>query len=187
MNYSTNTRIRKLKLKLQHKIDIAIANWGNNDTPEVHELQKRVFFVHAMVDRQLSLHCMDFLFRTITPENVDYGKLTEKDFAKWSTVIGGIMEAMEELKFKQKLVFCKKLGAVNNNLFKTLDDFNRIRNEMAHPSTGETNKPHKYSSDDTYIQALRITSDAADFCKNFGFPWFDELDEMHKKALSKNQ
>lgn len=173
-------KLRKLSISLLSEIDMQITEWDADDSQQIHELRKRVFFVHTMSDRAIDLRVLDCLFKNIQPSNMDYSKIVEQDFSKWSALIGDLIDAMGEMRFRQKLVFAKKLGAIDQELFGKLESFNTLRNILGHPHT-EDNRYKKYKELYSYLEALKLTVEVAKFSGEFGFKWFDELDEQLKK------
>lgn len=170
---------RKRIINLLGKIDTQIIEWDTTDSQNLHELRKRIFLVHAIADRHIDTLALDYLFRTIQPEHIDVSKVTEKDWTGWSDIIGSIIDAMDEMKFKQKLVFTKKLGAIKQDIFLLFDEFNTLRNKLGHPKPGSENLK-KYSNDESYLEALELTSKVVNVCSKFGFSWFDEIDAKMK-------
>ena len=172
-NQADTKEVKKLVLQFTKEIDEQIIDWGAEDIPQIQELRKRVFFIHAMSDRQVELRCLDHIFKSILPSSVDKNRITEEEYTRWSNIIGGIMDSLTELRYKQKLTHAKKLGAINQEEFNILSSFNTLRNQLAHQGLKDK-KMARFAEDSEYLEAIKLTRDVSIFCRQFGFPWIEE-------------
>lgn len=154
---------KKEVIKLTSEIDLSIVSLDLEDSQQIHELRKRVFYVHTMIEGSLSIVIIDHFFNSILPE--DY-RPTEPDYTKWSILLGNSAEAFRDFKFFQLLTLANKLGALDKygkGVYEMLTRFNKLRNILAHPRNA---KISQFTDAKKYIEALRLTRDVAKFADN---------------------
>ena len=164
--------------KLFKEIDSYILKSDAKESKKIHELRKRVFYVHASVEQSILFKVLDYLFKSIVPSSMKYSSFTEQDFVKWSIIMGGISDSIADYRFKQKLVYAKKLGAIDEKTFHKYESFNTLRNNLAHVAS---QKHKQYENEKSYIKSVKLILEVAKL-SNHAFDWFDELDNHMNKS-----
>lgn len=166
-------------LDLEHKID-RFAVLGDEDVPEeIKKLRHRIFFVHNVVEFQLTMRIISVIIEKANPAP----SLSEKFFTSISELIGELAEHLNKMTFRNKYEYAKSLRAYSGELLSKIGKLNEIRNTLAHT---RNQKYKRFVKQEEYKKALETSAWILEKINGYE-DFLDRVERLLKEKLKRNR